>query len=410
MQDVAPELYKKLKSTFENKCGADEKIEEISKLIDTGKGTYKDAADYAVRTGQILGETFSEHLSGNTLPDGKMYYNIAQRTVAPMLKNNHVLVSKKCEAVQRALNEVERLGLKAIVPELNEEYIKEIVDKASDFDEVEKMLDYLIQTAVSFSQSVVDDSVRQNAKFQSESGLQARVYRYFRPGLTNQKTHHERKYWQCPYCKERECPEGVPYEEVEGTGAWIWQRHPGCNCVIEYKPSRGRKQIVPPTRRREVQKNLERAAKNGKIISGGRILDPNTDEANQWAQNYYAEIRKKSTDYIKIAKRLGYEESEIKRIKDYLFSDTPRYQDPITGKMKPFDPDAAIAQSWQRVAEGKEYYEHDVILFKHEMLEMKIKRENPNISHYEAHDLATKQYNYREASEKFYDNIRKRKK
>ncbi len=171
MQDVAPELYKKLKSTFENKCGADEKIEEISKLIDTGKGTYKDATDYAVRTGQILGETFSEHLSYDTLPDGKMYYNIAQRTVAPMLKNNHVLVSKKCEAVQRTLNEVERLGLKAIVPELNEEYIKEIVDKASDFDEVEKMLDYLIQTATRFSQSVVNDSVRQNAKFQSESGL-----------------------------------------------------------------------------------------------------------------------------------------------------------------------------------------------------------------------------------------------
>ncbi len=63
------------------------------------------------------------------------------------------------------------------------------------------------------------------------------------------------------------------YEEVKGTGAWIWQRHPGCNCVIEYKPSRGFKQIVPPTRRREVQKNLERLEKNKRQLLSADITN-----------------------------------------------------------------------------------------------------------------------------------------
>lgn len=265
MDDIAPQLYEELKKYFDGLIDSDQKIKEIAKLINDGKGRYKDADDYAVRTGQLLSDSFRKKLKSGALPDDKMYYNIANRTVAPMLKDNHKRVTDMCSKVQKALNEANGLNLRAIIPDIDENYIKGIIDHITDIDDLEKLLDYLSDIAVSYSQSVVDSSVRENARFQSESGLTARVYRHFRPGLTNQKAHHEKKYWKCPYCEERACPNGVPYEEVDGTGAWIWQRHPGCNCIIEYKPSRGFKQIVPPTRRREVQKNLERAVQSGKI-------------------------------------------------------------------------------------------------------------------------------------------------
>lgn len=264
MDDIAPQLYEELKKYFDGLIDSDQKIKEIAKLINDGKGRYKDADDYAVRTGQLLSDSFREKLKSGSLPGNKMYYNIANRTVAPMLKDNHKRVTDMCSKVQKALNEANGLNLSAIMPDIDENYIKGIIDHITDIDDLEKLLDYLSDVAISYSQNVVDSSVRENARFQSESGLTARVYRHFRPGLTNQKAHHEKKYWKCPYCEERACPNGVPYEEVDGTGAWIWQRHPGCNCIIEYKPSRGFKQIVPPTRRREVQENLERAESSGR--------------------------------------------------------------------------------------------------------------------------------------------------
>lgn len=84
----------------------------------------------------------------------------------------------------------------------------------------------------------------------------------------------------------------------------------------------------------------------------------------------------------------------------------------LYNKMEPFIPDCAIAQSWQRLAEGqeKDIKPHDRTLIKHEMLEMKIKRENPGIDHTKAHEIASAEYNYSKASEAYYDSLTKRKK
>ena len=68
---------------------------------------------------------------------------------------------------------------------------------------------------------------------------------------------------------------------------------------------------------------------------------------------YYEEIRHFSTDSKKIADNLGKEESDIRKIKAYLFEDDSLI-DPDTGESRQFDPDCAIAQSWQRLMNGKD--------------------------------------------------------
>ncbi|MCR4746656.1 MAG: hypothetical protein K5894_15680 [Lachnospiraceae bacterium] len=142
MQDMAPDIYKKLKAAFDKKRISDKSLKEISEIIDSGKGRYKDADDYAVKLGELLGEAFSENLNAESLPDGKLYYNIANRTVTPMLKENHSAVAGKCEAVQKALNEVEKLGLRAIVPELGEKYIMNIINVVTEMDDPVKITEY----------------------------------------------------------------------------------------------------------------------------------------------------------------------------------------------------------------------------------------------------------------------------
>lgn len=154
---------------------------------------------------------------------------------------------------------------------------------------------------------------------------------------------------------------------------------------------------------------LEKLRRSDILISGARITDLNSAEADEFAEMYYEEIRHFSTDSKKIADNLGKEESDIRKIKAYLFEDDSLI-DPDTGESRKFDPDCAIAQSWQRLMNGKDIKLHDKTLIEHELLEMKIKQENPGIDHVKAHELASEKYNYPKEALEYYGNLKKHKK
>ena len=154
---------------------------------------------------------------------------------------------------------------------------------------------------------------------------------------------------------------------------------------------------------------LEKLRRSDILISGARITDLNSAEADEFAEMYYEEIRLFSTDSKKIADNLGKEESDIRKIKAYLFEDDSLI-DPDTGESRQFDPDCAIAQSWQRLMNGKDIKLHDKTLIEHELLEMKIKQENPGIDHVKAHELASEKYNYPKEALEYYGNLKKHKK
>lgn len=156
-------------------------------------------------------------------------------------------------------------------------------------------------------------------------------------------------------------------------------------------------------------KKLEKLRRSDILISGARITDLNSAEADEFAEMYYEEIRHFSTDSKKIADNLGKEESDIRKIKAYLFEDDSLI-DPDTGESRQFDPDCAIAQSWQRLMNGKDIKLHDKTLIEHELLEMKIKQENPGIDHVKAHELASEKYNYPKEALEYYGNLKKHKK
>lgn len=154
---------------------------------------------------------------------------------------------------------------------------------------------------------------------------------------------------------------------------------------------------------------LEKLRRSDILISGARITDLNSAEADEFAEMYYEEIRHFSTDSKKIADNLGKEESDIRKIKAYLFEDDSLI-DPDMGESRQFDPDCAIAQSWQRLMNGKDIKLHDKTLIEHELLEMKIKQENPGIDHVKAHELASEKYNYPKEALEYYGNLKKHKK
>ena len=126
-------------------------------------------------------------------------------------------------------------------------------------------------------------------------------------------------------------------------------------------------------------------------ISGA--LNPDSAEAQKHAAQYYESVRSMKTDVDKIAENTGMSKHDIQEIKNYLFIDR---HDLIKGDER-FDASYDIAQSWQRLIEGKNIKEQDIILLNHEMVEIKLVRSGATQDR--AHVEAAKLFNYAKAAD-----------
>lgn len=135
----------------------------------------------------------------------------------------------------------------------------------------------------------------------------------------------------------------------------------------------------------------------------GAITSIDDDQAKAHAELRYVAIRKQKYDVLKIAERTGYDQKQIQKIKNYLFID----EHDLGGRISQFDPDFAIAQSWDRLTRGN-IEKHDLTLIKHEIMEKDLIKKG--YTQDEAHKITSKKYNYKKEAGEYYANIKKRKK
>ena len=135
-------------------------------------------------------------------------------------------------------------------------------------------------------------------------------------------------------------------------------------------------------------------------VTGARITDPDSKAATSHAERYYGLVRKMKSDVSRIATNTGFSETEIARVKQYLFLEEHNLG---YGRVSRFDPDYAIAQSWQRLIAGKPE-KHDITLLQHEILESNLVKSG--ISQDQAHRTASKIYNYAKEVREYYASIK----
>ena len=114
MVDVAPELYERVKKDFDRYYKGDQRIRRIRNKVDKGNGTWRDAYDFGVFIAEDLQKAFKRNITEDTLPNGRMYYNIADRVVRPMLEEMEAKVKELSDKVQNTQNEKAGIGLKAV--------------------------------------------------------------------------------------------------------------------------------------------------------------------------------------------------------------------------------------------------------------------------------------------------------
>lgn len=226
MIDIAPELLAKLRRTFSEKFNKSKKISKILSTIRDGEPTYAEVNDLSIEVGDILAEVFQENLSQDMLPDGRMYYNIAKRTIEPMMVNNYNIVSDNAVIVQEILNKQAGMRIKAQVPDLNQSRIDGIInrlDEAEIFDDIKWILDEPIKN---FTQAIVDDAVKKNTEFHEGLGFEPKIIRKAEANC-------------CDWCNSLD---GVyNYSEAPDD---IYRRHRYCRCTVEYDPGESKKQNV----------------------------------------------------------------------------------------------------------------------------------------------------------------------
>ena len=138
-------------------------------------------------------------------------------------------------------------------------------------------------------------------------------------------------------------------------------------------------------------------------ISGG--LNPDGKEAFEHAKQYSESVRQMKTDYKKIAENTDFSEEDIKEIKEHVFLEKH-----YLGGSEPeyFWPVYSMAQSWQRLIDGKNIQPHDITLLNHEHMELNLMKQGKTQA--EAHELTESVYNYSLESSEYYAKVNKHKK
>lgn len=229
MEDIAPKLFEKIKSDFEDGFQKSKKIRNLAEKLKSGKTTYRDGHAFAVRVGEILSEVFQNNLSSDVLPDGRLYYNIADRIIRPMLEDDFEIIAEYAAAIQDILNKQAGIGIKALVPEMNKDRAQGIIDIVSGKEKFDDVAYMLGEPVINFSQAIVDDTVRANADFQYKSGLSPKIVR-----KSTGKC--------CEWCDK--LAGTYEYSQVSDTGNDVFRRHKHCRCLVEYDAGDGIKQNV----------------------------------------------------------------------------------------------------------------------------------------------------------------------
>ena len=225
--DIVPELLEKIQRDFNTEIRGNKKLQRIQEMIENGTATYEQAYQYAQEVGEALAKSFEVHINSDALPDGHMYYNIADRILNTTLQNNYIIVAAVSAEIQELLNRQAGLGLKGIEAQLNQHRIKSIIERVVHEETYDDVAWMLADPIVNFTQSVVDDTIKANADFQYDSGLFPKIIRIVHGSEP------------CDWCKSLG---GVyKYPDVPED---VYKRHDRCRCVVEYDPGDARRQNI----------------------------------------------------------------------------------------------------------------------------------------------------------------------
>lgn len=213
--DVVPQLMQEINTAFKTNNMTDRRLASVSKRIRDGTASLADGHLYAERVGKNASKALQKVLTEENLPDGRLYYNIANRTVKPVLMENQRLINEAASDIQKIADVKSGIGLNSVKPKFPEERIQGLIDKmTADGIGIDDALKWLAEPIVNNSEAFYDDFVKENASFRSKSGLKTKITR-----VAESKA--------CEWCRGLEGTFEYGREPAD-----IYKRHEFCRCVV----------------------------------------------------------------------------------------------------------------------------------------------------------------------------------
>ena len=167
------------------------------------------------------------------MPESTLYYNIADRTVKPMLRKNHDGILAYADDVQKTIYARNGTGVGIVNPAFNENRAAGLIEKMGGLP-IEDALTWFDEPLINFCENVVDDWTQENAAALYSAGFTPKIIRSLG---ASERRESRGKYPQiyfipCDWC------EGLAgeydYNSVKNTGNDVFRRHTGCRCDITY--------------------------------------------------------------------------------------------------------------------------------------------------------------------------------
>ena len=194
----------------------DKKLSKLRQKVNSGKATYADTAAYSTHVGNLLGDTFAQHIL-SVSPE------LREALTVELLHDRYMDINAIIDRVQKSMDEAQGFHLAPQHAPFFDDRAHQIGSALADPTVPDETIKRRARAATATAtKSMHDDRMKTEAKFRSRAGLKCTVNRVAAAKC-------------CEWCDQ--VAGKYAYED---TPPDLWRRHDNCNCTIVYGTRRDR--------------------------------------------------------------------------------------------------------------------------------------------------------------------------
>ena len=197
----------------------DKKLSKLRQKVNSGKATYADTAAYSTHVGNLLGDTFAQHIL-SVSPE------LREALTVELLHDRYMDINAIIDRVQKSMDEAQGLHLAPQHAPFDSERGHQIGSALADPTVPDETIKRRARAATATAtKSMHDDRMKTEAKFRSRAGLKCFITRKAVSGC-------------CAWCTAM----AGRFEYGEEPDD-IYRRHDNCDCTVTFENGRKRQDV-----------------------------------------------------------------------------------------------------------------------------------------------------------------------
>lgn len=197
----------------------DKKLSKLRQKVNSGKATYADTAAYSTHVGNLLGDTFAQHIL-SVSPE------LREALTVELMHDRYMDINAIIDRVQKSMDEAQGLHLAPQHAPFYDDRAHQIGSALADPTVPDETIKRRARAATATAtKSMHDDRMKTEAKFRSRAGLKCFITRNAVSGC-------------CEWCTA-----------IAGRYAYgeepddIYRRHDNCDCTVTFENGRKRQDV-----------------------------------------------------------------------------------------------------------------------------------------------------------------------